>query len=91
MKNKKVMDCPRSTVENATKARIAMRGNALQTVRRDFPEELQGPPAGPTPPDQRKTPWVDSACANCPGILVLGTAPASASTFVLGPQIAPLR
>ena len=34
--------------------------------------------------------WVDSACADCPGFLVLGAAPAPASTFVLEPQIVPL-
>ena len=30
---------------------------------------------------QAKTPWVDPACADCPGFLVLGAAPAPASTF----------
>ena len=39
---------------------------------------------------QEKTPWVDSACADCPGFLVLGAAPAPASTFVSEPQIVPL-
>ena len=34
-----------------------------------------------------KTPWVDSTCADCPGFLVLGAAPAPASTFVSEPQI----
>ena len=28
---------------------------------------------------QGKTPWVDSACADCPGFVVLGAAPAPAS------------
>ena len=36
------------------------------------------------------TPWVDSACADCPGFLVLGAAPAPASTFISEPQIARL-
>ena len=31
----------------------------------------------------------DSACADCPGFLVLGAAPAPASTFVSEPQIVP--
>ena len=39
---------------------------------------------------QGKTPWVDSACADCPGFLVLGAAPAPASTFASEPQIVPL-
>ena len=39
---------------------------------------------------QGKTPWVDSVCADCPGFLVLGAAPAPASTFVSKPQILPL-
>ena len=34
--------------------------------------------------------WVASACADCPGCLVLGAAPAPASTFVSEPQIVPL-
>ena len=38
-----------------------------------------------------KDPWVDSACANCSGFLVLGAVPASVSTFVLEPGIVPLR
>ena len=38
---------------------------------------------------QGKTPWVDSACADCPGFLVLSAAPAAASTFVSDPQIVP--
>ena len=33
---------------------------------------------------QGKTPWVDSACADCPSFLVLDAAPAPASTFVSG-------
>ena len=33
---------------------------------------------------QRKTPWVDSTCADCPGFLVLGAAPSTASTVRLG-------
>ena len=37
-----------------------------------------------------KTPRADSACADCPGFLVLGAAPAPASTFVPEPQIVPL-
>ena len=37
-----------------------------------------------------KDPWVDSACADCPGFLVPGAAPAPASTFVSEPQIVPL-
>ena len=36
---------------------------------------------------QGKTPWVASACADCPGFLVLGAALAPASTFVSEPQI----
>ena len=36
---------------------------------------------------QGKTSWVDSACADCPGFLVLGAAPAPASTIVSEPQI----
>ena len=32
-------------------------------------------------------PCVDSACADCPGLLVLCAAPAPASTFVSEPQI----
>ena len=39
---------------------------------------------------QGKTPWVDSARADCPGLLVLGAAPAPASTFLSEPQIVPL-
>ena len=41
---------------------------------------------------QGKTLRVDSACADCqcPGFLVLGAAPAPASTFVSEPQIVPL-
>ena len=39
---------------------------------------------------QGKAPWVDSACADCPGFLVLGSAPALASTFSSEPQIVPL-
>ena len=39
---------------------------------------------------QGKTPWVDSACGDCPAFLVLGAAPALASTFVSEPQIVPL-
>ena len=37
---------------------------------------------------QGKTPSIDSACADCPGFLVLGAAPAPASTFVSDPQTA---
>ena len=33
------------------------------------------------------TPWVAPVCADCPGFLVLGSAPAPASTFVSEPQI----
>ena len=40
--------------------------------------------------DQGKTPWVDPACAACPGFLVVRAAPALASTFVSEPQIVPL-
>ena len=36
---------------------------------------------------QGKTPWVDSACADCPGFLVLGAAHPLASTFVWEPQL----
>ena len=36
---------------------------------------------------QGKTPWVDPACADCPGFLVLSAAPAPASTSVSEPQI----
>ena len=39
---------------------------------------------------QGETPWVDPACADCPGFLVLGAAPAPASSFVSEPQIVPL-
>ena len=39
---------------------------------------------------QGKTPRVDPACADCPGFLVLGDAPAPASTFASEPQIVPL-
>ena len=39
---------------------------------------------------QRKTPWGDKACADCPGFLVLGAAIAPASTFVSEPEIVPL-
>ena len=38
---------------------------------------------------QGKTSWVDSACADCPGFLVLRAAPAPASTFASEPQIVP--
>ena len=34
-----------------------------------------------------KDPWVDPACADCPGFLVLSAAPAPASTSVSEPQI----
>ena len=34
--------------------------------------------------NQGKTAWLDSACADCPGFLILGAAPAPASTFRLG-------
>ena len=37
-----------------------------------------------------KSPWVASACADCPGFLVLGAPPAPASTLVSEPQIVPL-
>ena len=33
---------------------------------------------------QGKTPWVDSACADCPGFWVLGAGPAQASTCAPG-------
>ena len=39
---------------------------------------------------QGSTPWVAPACADCPGFLVLGSAPAPASTLVSDPQIVPL-
>ena len=39
---------------------------------------------------QGKALWVDSACADCPGFLVPGAAPAWVSTFVLEPHIVPL-
>ena len=39
---------------------------------------------------QEKSPWVDSACPDCPGFLVLDVAGAPVSTFVSEPQIAPL-
>ena len=39
---------------------------------------------------QGKTPWVESTCADRPGFLVLGAAPAPASTVVSEPQIVPL-
>ena len=38
---------------------------------------------------QGKTPWVDPTCADSPGFLVLGAAPAPASSFVSEPQIVP--
>ena len=38
---------------------------------------------------QGRTPWVDSACADCPGFLLLGAAPAPVSAFVSEPQISP--
>ena len=34
--------------------------------------------------------WVAPSCADCPGFLVLGSAPAPASTLVSEPQIVPL-
>ena len=34
--------------------------------------------------------WVAPACADCPGFLVLDSAPAPASTFISELQIAPL-
>ena len=40
---------------------------------------------------QGKTSWVAPACADRPGFLVLGSAPAPASTLVSEPQIVPLR
>ena len=39
--------------------------------------------------NQGQTAWVASACADCPGFLVLGAARAPASTFVSEPQILP--
>ena len=39
---------------------------------------------------QGKTAWVDPACADCPGFVVLGAAPAPGSTSVSEPQIAHL-
>ena len=41
-------------------------------------------------PIRQRPPGVDPACADCPGFLVLGAAPAPASTFVSEPQIVPL-
>ena len=38
---------------------------------------------------QGNTPWVAPACADCPGFLVLGSAPAPASTLVSEPRIVP--
>ena len=38
---------------------------------------------------KENTPRVASACADCPGFLVLGAAPAPASTLVSEPQIVP--
>ena len=35
----------------------------------------------------KTVPWVDSACADCAGFLVLSAASAPASTFVSEPQI----
>ena len=40
--------------------------------------------------DQRNSPWVAPACADCPGFLVPGSAPALASTSVSEPQMDPL-
>ena len=40
--------------------------------------------------NQGNTPWVAPACADCPGFLVLDSAPAPASTLVSEPQIVPL-
>ena len=45
---------------------------------------------GHRPSNQGKTPWVAPACADCPGFLVLGSAPAPASTLVSELQIVPL-
>ena len=39
---------------------------------------------------QGNTPWVAPACADCPGFLALGSAPAPASTLVSEPRIVPL-
>ena len=36
-----------------------------------------------------RTPWVDSACADCPCCLVLGAAGAPAPSFIWAPQIVP--
>ena len=38
---------------------------------------------------QGNTPWVAPACADCPGFLVLVSAPAPATTLVSKPQIVP--
>ena len=38
---------------------------------------------------QGNTPWVAPACADCPGFLVLVSAPAPATTLVSEPQIVP--
>ena len=35
---------------------------------------------------QEKTPWADSACADCPGFLVFGAADARPPSFVQEPQ-----
>ena len=39
---------------------------------------------------RERPPWVDSACADCPGFRVLSAAPAPASTFISEPQTVPL-
>ena len=39
---------------------------------------------------QGNAPWVAPACADCPGFLVLGSAPAPTATLVSEPQIVPL-
>ena len=38
-----------------------------------------------------KDPWVESACADCPGFLVPCAAGAATSSFVKEPQIVPLN
>ena len=38
---------------------------------------------------QGNNPWVDSACADCPGFLLPGAAPAPPSPFVLGLRLFP--
>ena len=44
---------------------------------------------GRSPSSQGNTPWVAPACADCPGFLVVGSAPAPASTLASEPRNVP--